>query len=188
MTKRYQIKALDHDLTDIVHELTTQVVSRVVVASSGQISDLALYPHVFEAGKKVLKKYVRGFHVCGCRMHCDLEAKLTEMAKDDSAERELKGIDFRSRRINRYVLFIDVLLSQFCKELEVAILREVAKHSPVKNWRGLLFPIIKNGVEQVLSKYIYYSLTCNRGEYICQVGTCTEFDPWTKIRPQDKSN
>src|SRR3990170_3493677 len=131
---QYQIKVLDKDLTDLVHELSTQIVSQVVVISKKQIEDMKLYPAVFKASKEVLKRYVHGFHVCGCRPHCDLEAQSTELQNPDMPKQNFGGVNFRSPRIKRYVLSIDVTLKKFTKELEIEVLKNIAKNSKVKNW------------------------------------------------------
>lgn len=185
-SKRYQIKIVDADLRDLVHEIANAVCSWCALASRGAVSSLRLYPSVFEACKSSLQGRVRGFHVCGCRPHCDLESGPTELGKPLYAGRELLEVERGSGRVRRYVLLLDIPLKSFARDLEVRILRAVAEHAPVKNWRGLLFPVIREAVERVLSQHLYDSPTCNRGEYLCEVGVCTEFDPWTEVRPQTK--
>lgn len=48
----------------------------------------------------------------------------------------------------------------------------------------MLFPVVRNAVEPLLGKHLAYSPSCNRGEYLCQVGVCTEFDPWERVEPK----
>ena len=168
---RYQIKLADRDLTDLVQEVAEIVVAHVVEAAAivepkAEIRHDELLPAVYEACKAVLKKYVQGFHVCGCRPHCDLNTPEAP----------------RGSRVNRYILSLDVPLTEFEKELEVEIIRAVASRTPVKNWKKLLLPVIRNVVEPTLGRYVHFSLTCNRGNYMCEVGVCTEFDPWERAQ------
>lgn len=184
MTDRYQLKVLDANLTDLVHEIATHVVAQAVCAVPGEIQGIKLYPWVFQECKSVLKNYVRGFHVCGCRPHCDQESQRTELADAAAPAQDLGRVSYRSPRINRYVLMLDIPLKEFAKEFEVGILKAVAQHTPVKNWHGKLFPLIRDAVEKTFGKYLYYSPACNRGEYLCETGTCTAFDPWEQVQPK----
>lgn len=183
---RYQIKIPGGDLTDLLHEIALNAVSHVVVTAgavepTAQLRSEALYPAVFEACKGVMKKYVRGFHVCGCRPHCDLESILTELAAPDAPSPRL---DPKSPPAGRYVLSLDIPLKEFTKQLETSVVKAVAENTSVHNWHKLLFPVVRNSIEPTLGKYVSYSPGCNRGEYICAVGVCTEFDPWERVAPK----
>ncbi len=178
---RYQIKVPDGDLTDLVHELTHRIISRAtsvasIVETSPKTEHEKLYRDVFGACKTVLQRYVRGFHVCGCRPHCDAESAATDLRSTAKAR--------PGTTVARYVLSLEVPLAEFAKEIEVEAIRAVAGDIHVKNWKKLLLPIVKDAVEPTLGKYVSYSPTCNRGEYICTVGVCTEFDPWERIAPR----
>lgn len=184
---RYQIKIYDGDLTDLTHEVASQIIAgagEAVVGQSGAPDPGTLYPAVFDTCKEVLKAHTRGFHVCGCMAHCDRESVRTELASPYAPVPDLAKMDYRDPRIHRYVLSIDVPLVDFVRVLEVKVLHSVASHAAVKNWHRLLFPIIRTAVETTLGKYLYHSPCCNRGEYLCEIGTCTEFDPWERVRPK----
>jgi hypothetical protein len=177
----YQIKIPDGHLTDLVHEITIGVVSRSVVTAAAiepgaKIPSAQLYPSVFETCKSVLKRYVRGFHVCGCRPHCDRESQGTELGKP--------AVLTRNSTVARYVLSLEVPLKDFAKELEAELVKSVSRLIQLHNWHKLLFPVVREVVEPILGKYLSYSPTCNRGEYLCTVGACTEFDPWEDIQPR----
>jgi hypothetical protein len=183
---RYQIKVPGGHLTDLVHELATQSISHAVVTAgviepNAKIHAAKLYPAVFRAARDVLKKYVKGFHVCGCRPHCDNESEPTELARPGGARPRVMA---KAPPLSRYVLSLEVPLKEFAKELETELIRAIAGLSAVKNWRKLLLPTIRDAVEPTLGRYLSYSPSCNRGEYLCTVGACTEFDPWEEIAPK----
>lgn len=175
----YQIKIVDEDLTDFVHEITAQVTARVVSAGGPEVKAREVYPAVFAAAKEALRACVRGFHVCGCARHCDAESEGTELGTGESVGR------LDAKRVHRYVLSIEVPLAAFARDVEFKILKAVADHAPIKNWHGRLFPIVRHVVEPLLGRHLYFSPACNRGEYLCEVGACTEFDPWAGVAPKE---
>lgn len=176
---RYQIRIVDAGLSDLVHEIALQITGQAVSAGGPDVKARDLYPAVFAACKGTLQACVRGFHVCGCARHCDAEGQKTELAPPGAdASKDAP------RRMRRYILSIDVPLRKFAQDVEFKILRAVAEHSPVKNWRRKLFPIVRKVVEPVLGRALVYSPACNRDEFICQAGACTEFDPWEKVEPR----
>lgn len=178
---RYQIKVPGGHLNDLIHEMTTQVISRAVITAGvidpqAHVRATELYPAVFESARDVLKKYVRGFHVCGCRPHCDNESQPTELARGK--------VLTQAPPLMRYVLSLEIPLQEFAKELETEIIRAIAKLALVKNWRKLLLPAVRTAVEPILGRYLSYSPACNRGEFMCTVGACTEFDIWQTVAPK----
>lgn len=157
--KRFQIKIVDKNMVELVHEITTRVVTRVIVAAGMQVSDMTLYPKVFEAVKECIKPYVHGFHVCGCKEHCDIESAFTELKDKQTPTQDFKIVQPKSNRIHRYVLALEIPLADFVHKLEVAIIKAVAKNTTVKNWHKSLVGIIKNAVEPTLGNYLYYNPT-----------------------------
>ncbi len=185
MTTRYQIKVIDADLVDLVHEITVEVLLSANAVAGKEVRSPDSYNAVFNAIRQVLQKYVRGFHVCGCMSHCEDESEETAYSSGSPVTAEVKKLG-KTRRIRRYVLSLDVQLSEFMRELEVEIVRGLAAHSTVKDWHGLIGPSVRDIVEKGFGKHIFYNPGCNRGEYICQVGVCTEYDPWEMIRAERK--
>lgn len=184
---RYQIKIVDADLTDLVDEIATRVLAQSIAPPPADPRSMAAFPDVFETCKGLLKEHVRGFHVCGCLAHCDVESGRTELAKPFEPPQNISRLDWRSPWIRRYVLSLEIPLKEFTRELEVRILRAIAEHLGEAPWRGHLFTIIREAVEGTLGKYLYYSPSCNREEFMCEVGVCTEFDPWQHVQPQCKA-
>lgn len=187
---RYQIKVLDGDLSDLIHELSlraTGPAEGVVLSRPGLRES---YVEVFSAVKAVLQKHVRGFHVCGCSKHCDLESRPSEMRTPAAAPQSFEGLPVGSflihpSRIHRYVLSLEVPLREFAKELEVAIFRILERHPEAGRSRKVLFRWIRENVLVVLGKYVYCCPQCNRGDDLCEIGVCTEFDPWKAVAPRD---
>lgn len=182
---RYQIKLFDTDVTDLVHEIASQALARASqgAGDEAQSPDLAtVYPAVFEACKNQLRRHTRGFHACGCMPHCNLGSRPAELARSAGPPPDLHGVDPRDSRIHRYVLDLEVPLGRFIRDLEADIVRAVASHMPVKNWHGLLYPVIRDVVESTMGKYLYQSSCCGQ-MYLCEVGVCTEFDPWERVQP-----
>lgn len=182
---RYQITVLDGDMTDVVHEIAVQVVAQLVRISGEGTESSALYPAIFAACKDSLRPHVRGFHVCGCRPHCIEGTELTELACAGVPPQNLAVAHYRSTRVHRYVLTLDIPLRLFARDLEVAIMKAAASHSRVRNWKRSLFPAIRNIVEPILGRYLYFTPSCNRPNFICEVGVCTEFDPWDHVAPKN---
>jgi hypothetical protein len=185
---RYQITVLDGDMTDVVHEIAVQVTARLVQISGEGTETAALYPAIFQAAKESLRPHVRGFHVCGCRPHCIEESAPTELAARGVPAQDLAAVHFRSPRIHRYVLILDIPLREFARDFEIAIMKAAASHSRVRNWKRSLFPAIRNIVEPILGRYLYFTPSCNRPNFICEVGVCTEFDPWDHVAPKNGSH
>lgn len=186
---RYQIKILDGDLTDLIHELATRVTTQRKKGDYDGAAGAA-YCAVFDALKATLKPYVRGFHVCGCRIHCDRESKPTELRAPggEGQWHESEGYDsprVHPSRIHRFVLTLDVPLRRFIHELEVATFR-VLEADPIAGAapRREVFRMIRDNVARVFGKYLYYCPECNREAYLCVVGECTEFDPWRSVAPR----
>ncbi len=185
MTTRYQIKIVDADLVDLVHEVTIEVLLSANAVAGREVRSPDSYNAVFAAIRRVLQKYVRGFHVCGCATHCEEESEPTIYSEGSPVGVEVKALG-KTRRIRRYVLSIELPLTEFMKEMEVEIVRGLASHASVRDWHGLIGPKVRDIVETGLGKHIFYNPGCNRGEYICEVGSCTEFDPWESVRPDAK--
>lgn len=179
---RYQIKIVNGDLTDMVVEIATQTAAHVISLAGPAVRDLAVYPPIAAAVKTVLHRYVRGFHVCGCTRHCDEGSEPTELRDPRNPAPAVDQAVLRTTRVRRYVLNLEIPLSAFARELEVEVMRAVAHSLPdVRNWHGLLFPVIRQTIEPIVGKYVYYTPTCNQGQYICEIGACTEFDPWHRV-------
>jgi hypothetical protein len=178
----YQIKISGGTLADLVHEIAARTMSQAVVTAgaldpSVRIDAARLYPGLFAACKEALRPYVRGFHVCGCRPHCDLESQSTELGRAAAV----------TGSVSRYVLSLDIPLKEFAKDLEARMTRVVAGVIPLANWRKLLFPVIRDVIQPTLGRHLTWSPTCNRGEYLCTVGACTEYDPWATVEPRAAS-
>ena len=185
---RYQIRVLDGDLIDIVQEIATQVSSQVVAAASGQVKNFWIYPKVFGAVKEQLKGRVRAFHVCGCAQHCNESVTVTELSDPTYDAQDFSKVDLRSKRVHRYVLELDVSLSDFAEALEAHIVDVVRCETKLAAWHVPLFNAIKNAVEPVLGRYLYYSDGCNQENFLCEVGACTEFDPWERVALKEKAS
>lgn len=178
---RYQIKLLDTDLTGLVHEIATQVMSRIVVAARGRLRDLKLYPLIFSAAKEFLKARVHAYHVCGCARHCSEAVTPTELARPGYAQAPLEQVDPRSPRVRRLVIDLDVPLPEFVAELETRILEAIGGALP-----GPPLPVatlIHGAVEPVLGKVLFNSEGCNDGNFLCELRECTEYDPWHEVHP-----
>lgn len=146
----------------------------VVVASEGKITDLRLYGEIQSACVEFLKKYIKGFHVCGSTSDCDTYAEAVTLRGQRPVRRKsLKGVP-----VNRYVLFLDVPVERFVELLEGRIIRAIVRKSGLRSEARTLFPAVRNVVGTVLSQYLFYNPECNKGRYICETGACTEFDPW----------
>lgn len=179
---RYQIKIVDASLVELLDGMASRALDRASAAAGRHLDTPELHDAVFFACRDALKTCVRGFHVCGCMAHCDEESRPTAFSKDSPIPAEVSRIG-RSRRIRRYILSLDVRLVDFVKDLEIRIAREIATRTGVRDWGGTLGPAIRGVVETGLGPHVFFSPACNRGEYICTVGACTEFDPWEEIRP-----
>jgi hypothetical protein len=182
MSIRYQIKVLDGDLLDIVHELATQVCAGVVTAAEGRIRNLRLYPAVFAACRDYLRARVRAFHVCGCAIHCSDRTARTELASAD--EQPLSDVDPRSPRIRRYVIDLDVPVVEFARELERLVLAAVSRAVVLQTADGKLREAIQEAVEPVLGRYLYSSQGCNEENFLCRLRECTQYDPWERVLPK----
>lgn len=180
---RYQIKIVDGSLADVLDGMAAQALDRASAAAGLDLRSPELHDEVFFACKAALGACVRGFHVCGCMDHCDEESRATTLSKESTVADEVARIG-RSRRVRRYILSLDVRLGDFVKDLQVRIVRAIAERATVRDWGGTLGPAIQQVVEASLGPHLFFSPACNRGEYICTVGTCTEFDPWEEIRPR----
>lgn len=185
---RYQIRVLDGDLIDVVQEIATQVTSQVVAAAGGQVRDFRIYPKVFAAVKGELKGSVRAFHVCGCATHCSEAVVATELADPQYHAQDFKRVDPRSNRIRRYVLELDVALADFAETLESRLVDLVRAETKLSAWHVPLLNAIRTAVEPVLGRYIYYSEGCNQENFLCEVGVCTEFDPWERVALKEKAS
>ncbi len=183
---RYQIKIVDAGLVELVDGMASRILERASQASGVDLRSTELHDAVFYACRDALQTCVRGFHVCGCMTHCDEESRSTHLSKDSPVFADVAKIG-RSRRIRRYVLSLDVRLVDFVKGLQVVIARAIAAAGLVRDWGGTLGPVIQEVVESSLGPHIFFSPACNRGEYLCTVGTCTEFDPWEEVRPSRTS-
>ncbi len=180
---RYQIKIVDASLVDLLDGMASQALDRASAAAGVDLRSQELHDEIFFACRGALQACVRGFHVCGCMDHCDEESRGTPLSKDSPVAAEVARIG-RSRRIRRYILSVDVRLVDFVKDLQVRIVRAIAARATVRDWGGALGPAIQQVVETSLGPHLFFSPACNRGEYICTVGTCTEFDPWEEIQPR----
>lgn len=185
---RYQIRILDGDLIDMVQEMTTQISSQVVAAAAGQVRDFRIYPKVFAAVKQHMKGCVRAFHVCGCAQHCSEAVYATELSDPQYYPQDFSKVDPRSKRVHRYVLEMDVALSDFAESLESHIVDVVRAETKLSAWHVPLLNAIKNAVEPVLGRYLYYSEGCNQENFLCEVGACTEYDPWERVALKEKAS
>ncbi len=182
---RYQIKIVDTSLVELLDQLAARALDRASEASKVDLRSPELHSDVFFACRDALKECVRGFHVCGCMDHCDEESRTTPLSTGSPVLEQVAQIGPRNRRVRRYVLSLDVRLVDFVKDVQVRIVRAIAARTTVKDWGGQLGPAIQQVVQDGLGPHIFFSPACNRGEYICTVGVCTEFDPWEDIVPRE---
>lgn len=186
---RYQIKVLDGDLSDLVHELSMRVTRRSEHPVREAPEKAVTYADVFRAVREVLKGFVRGFHVCGCSRHCDLGSRPTELRATHHSKQAFERLPIDSMRIHpsrvhRYVLALDIPLREFVKRVEVAVFQTMERHPEEGRSRAVLFRWIREHVLLVLGKYLYFCPECNSGSDLCELGVCTEFDPWEGVEPR----
>ncbi|MBI4243942.1 MAG: hypothetical protein HY606_07625 [Planctomycetes bacterium] len=181
---RHQIQVINRDLRELIQELTERLLGIISVDRRHRIYSV-LSSHIFNQCKKIISRYVRGMHVCGCQRHCELRFLTTGV--DGSLNlRPISKHRLSHSKLHGYIYCFDIPSDSFVRHLQKLFMFDLASQTQITLNPEQLNFVISNIVKSIFTRYDYFSPVCNKGLYICEVGSCIDFDPLTRIKSVKK--
>jgi hypothetical protein len=169
----YQIKMFDKTVHDLVDELIASIHESVTRLGHEDVWPLVT-DAVFGNCRHMLEEHIVSSQFCGMQAEC--EESLTPALPQSQPlppKVELPG----SPHVHRYVLKIDLPLSQFLTLFIARVLAGMHQKVDVRGWGEKLGQEMQAGVRKVLSKYLYESDNCGATD-LCR--DTTLFNPFER--------